>query len=270
MRTFAVTSGKGGVGKTNVSANLSIAFAAKHQRVVTFDADIGLANLDVVLGTKSQYKLQHVLAREKTLQEVLEPGPGGIRYVAGGSGIESLVRMDGPDGEQFLMDLEQLENETDILLFDTGAGIDENVMTFLAAADEVLLVTTPDPASMTDAYATAKALLSRKPMASIKVIMNMVEDEAQARAIFAKLTSISQQFLGRPLSYGGSIRLDPKATVHIRQRRPFILADPDLAASKDVKAIAASLLGEVHVAAEMSLASRFRSLLGSWRLAKSA
>ena len=260
MKTYAVTSGKGGVGKTNISANLAIALAERSQKVLVFDADIGLANLDVILGIKCPYKLQHVLMNEKRLSEIIQKGPGGIQFVAGGSGIESLVEMDGPAGDIFLSELVQIEEENDILIFDTGAGLDENVMKFLSVADEILLVITPDPASMTDSYATAKAIFKRKPMASIKVIMNMVDDEAEAKAVYARMNSVCQEFIGRSLGFAGYVRMDSKATAYIRQRKPFIIGDPRLDASQDVARMAARLLGDVYIASGQSLADRIRNL----------
>ncbi|MBS1716406.1 MAG: MinD/ParA family protein [Armatimonadetes bacterium] len=262
MRTYAVTSGKGGVGKTNISANLAIALADRGQRVVVFDADIGLANLDVVLGSRTQYTLQQALTGEKRLSEVIQVGPGGIRLIAGGSGIESLINLSGPKAEAFLTQLNELERSTDILIFDTGAGIDENVMTFLGAADEILLVATPDPASLTDGYATAKAILARKPDASIRVVMNMVDGEQQGRMIYAKLTSISQQFLGVPLKYAGFVRSDQQALAHIRQRQPFYIANPHLPASLDIKGIAGVLLGEGLPQRHQSFTERMKGVIG--------
>jgi flagellar biosynthesis protein FlhG len=260
MRTLAVTSGKGGVGKTNLSANLGIALAARGQRVLVFDADIGLANLDVVLGCRANATLQHVVSGEKSLEEVIQPGPGGIRFVAGGSGVEALVNLEGPTSARFLDDLAKLESKTDFLIFDTGAGIDGNVMTFLTAADEVLIIVTPDPASLTDGYATAKALWMRRPDAAVRVILNMVDDESQARAVYAKLYSIAMQFLGKSLKYGGHVRLDSRAVACIRQRRPFVLAEPGLMATQDVKSIAANLLGERIEARQEGLVDRLKGV----------
>lgn len=261
MRTIAVTSGKGGVGKTNISANLGIALAQAGKRVVLFDADIGLANLDVVLGTKAMFTLQHVFSNERRLAEVLQEGPAGIHFVAGGSGVEALISVNGPRSEEFLSELSDLANSTDFLIFDTGAGIDSNVMTFLQAADETLLVTTPDPASITDSYATAKALLRLKPDATIKVLMNMVDDERQARSVAGKLQAIAQQFIGKNLDYAGHVRLDPKAVSCIRLRKPFVLAEPQLPASKDVLAICQQVLGQAPSTEDgPGLVGRLRSL----------
>lgn len=262
MRTIAITSGKGGVGKTNISANLGIQLARRGRRVVVFDADLGLANLDVVLGCAAPYTLQHALTGEKSLSQIVADGPVGMRFIAGGSGVEGLVNMSGPQLDRFLSELAELERSTDILIFDTGAGLDGTVMTFLQAADETLLVCTPDPASITDAYATAKALWNRRPDANIRVILNMVIDDAHAKAVFAKLKSITEQFLGKTLLFGGFVRMDPRAVDCIRKRRPFSLADPSLPASQDVSGIAASLLGMDYEPAKLSLVDKFRSMFG--------
>lgn len=262
MRTIAVTSGKGGVGKTNTSCNLAIQFAKQGYRVVLFDADLGLANIDVVLGVRAEYTLQHVLSGEKSLQQVVQDGPGGVRFIAGGSGVEALVHLSGQQLDRFLTELADLERTTDILIFDTGAGIDGTVMTFLQAADETVLIATPDPASVTDAYATAKALWARRPDAYIRVILNMVNDDAQAKAVFAKLRSIGEQFLNKSLVYGGHIRYDARALEWIRRRKPYSFADPKLPPSQDVAAIAASMLGQDYQKQDMSLGEKLRYMLG--------
>ena len=264
MRAIAVTSGKGGVGKTNLSANLAIGLASRGKRVTVFDADIGLANLDVVLGVPAKGTLQQVISGEKKLDEVLADGPGGIKFLGGGSGIETMINLNGRAGEAFLDEVKKLESSTDILVFDTGAGIDANVMTFLSAADEVLVIVTPDPASLTDGYATIKAILGGNKQAPIRVVMNMVDDEAQGKAVFARLTSIAQQFLGVSLVYAGYVRSDPKAGAYVRQRKPWML-DRSLPATHDVNRIAGWLLGDKPTESEtptevISFADRLRGL----------
>lgn len=262
MKVLAITSGKGGVGKTTLSANLAIALAGRSQRVTVFDADIGLANLDVMLGRPAKGTLQEVISGAKSLKDVIEDGPGGIKFVGGGSGIETMINLTGRAGDAFLRDISDLEKTTDYLIFDTGAGIDANVMAFLTAATEVIVIITPDPASLTDGYATAKAIITSDPNVNVKIIMNMVDDEAQARAVFAKLTSISQQFLGVPLGYAGYVRADARAAKCVRQRKPWMLGDPQAPASKDVDRIAATMLGE-YVSAhseQSSFADRLRGL----------
>jgi flagellar biosynthesis protein FlhG len=269
MRTIAVTSGKGGVGKTNLSANVGLSLVERGKRVVIFDADLGLANLDVVLGTKAQFSLQHVLSGEKKLTEIVTHGPGGIQFIAGGSGVEGLVNMNATQLERFLLELQELSKATDVLIFDTGAGIDETVMTFLQAADEALLVITPDPASITDAYATAKVLYQRKPEAVVRVVMNQVSDEAQARAVYEKVNGIVRQFLGKHMIFGGYVRHDQRALACIRKRQPYRNADPTAPASVDVMAVAAGLLGQVHEKPKEGVVDRLRNLFG-FSLRKSA
>lgn len=263
MKTIAITSGKGGVGKTNISVNLAIQLSLNGHRTIVFDADLGLANVDVILGIRAEHTLQDALSGEKTLRQIIQEGPGGVRFIAGGSGIEALANLQGPRLEQFLGELAELEGNTDVLIFDTGAGIDNNVLTFLQAADEVLLVATPDPASVTDAYAISKALWARRPSAQVKVILNMVNDEAHALAVFGKLRSITEQFLGKSLSFGGYVRFDHKAMGWIRKRRPFVINEPRMAASIDIQTIAARLVGgEEPARKSVGFAETFRSLFG--------
>ena len=269
MRVIAITSGKGGVGKTSLSANLAIALAGRDQRVAVFDADIGLANLDVMLGRPAKGTLQEVISGAKSIADVIEDGPGGIKFVGGGTGIETMISLTGQAGDAFLREITELEKTIDFLIFDTGAGIDANVMTFLTAASEVLIVVTPDPASLTDGYATAKAIIRSDPNVNVKILMNMVDDEAQSKAVFARLTSISQQFLGVPLGYAGYVRVDPKAAKCVRQCKPWILVDPHFPASRDVDRIAAGLLGEV-VAKEAEIISFSERLRGMFARPRAA
>ena len=247
MRIVSVTSGKGGVGKTNLSANIGIALTQLGLRVVLFDADLGLANLDVVLGTSAQYSVHYALDGSMTLSEVIANGPGGIRFLSGGSGISKLLNVSRKRLQNFLLELAQLENSTDVLIFDTGAGVDQRVLTFLRAADEVVIVVTPDPASVADAYATIKVLLRNKKDANIQILMNQVEHERQAEAIYRKLNDIAGHFLEANLSYTGSVRQDGEIVPFIRARQPFVLGDPRLKASRDVVDVAKAIGKRVSV-----------------------
>lgn len=247
MRLLSVTSGKGGVGKTNISANLGIALSQLGYRVVLFDADLGLANLDVVLGANAEYSLHHALDGNMCLGDVIANGPGGIRFLSGGSGVSKLINVSRKRLQNFLLELSQLETSTDVLIFDTGAGVDQRVLTFLRAADEVLIVVTPDPASIADAYATIKVLLRNKKNANIQILMNQVEHERQAEVIYRKLNDIAGHFLEANLSYTGSIRQDAEIVPFIRARHPFVIADPRLKASKDVVMVAKAIAKRTSV-----------------------
>ncbi len=239
MKTFAVTSGKGGVGKTNFAANLGIALTQQNRRTIVFDADLGLANLDIILGIKPEFTLQHVLAGQHRVADVLCQGPGGIQIVAGGSAIASLMRVGPKRMEVFFTQVAELRFVTDILLFDTGAGIDSKVMGFVKAADEVILITTPDPASVTDAYATIKTIFKNRDDARINVVANQVSDGAQARTVYDMLARVAQEFLGKPLIYCGFVRMDAAVRDAVRARKPFLLADPNSPASEDIRMLAA-------------------------------
>lgn len=241
MKTYAVTSGKGGVGKTSVAANLAIAMSAHGLRVVVFDADLELANLDVMLGVKASKTLQHVLTGDATLSEIVTPGPGGIGAIFGGSAISTLMTAGPKRLGMFISQLPELAETTDVLIFDSSAGLDNKMMTFLRLADEVVLVTTPDPASVTDAYATLKVLFRRKPESTVHVVVNMATDDNQARGIFDALQTIVWRYLNKDLHFVGGVRHDAKALEATRKRVPYTVGAPNSAAALDMKAVASSV-----------------------------
>jgi len=247
MKILTVTSGKGGVGKTNLAANIGIALSQLGNRVVLFDADLGLANLDLILGTSAEYSLHHAVDGNLGLSDVIANGPGGIRFLSGGAGVSKLINISRKRLQNFLLEMAQFESTTDYLIFDTGAGVDARVMTFLKAADEIVLVVTPDPASVADAYATIKVLLRSKKDARIQVLMNQVESERQAEAVYRKLNDIAGHFLDAHLDYGKYVRQDPEIGQWIRLRQPFVLADPRLNASRDVVNVAKYLASQAHI-----------------------
>lgn len=238
MRIIAVTSGKGGVGKTSLSANIGIAMAQAKSRVVLFDADLQLANVDVALGLTPEFSLQHVVAEQQKLVDVLTEGPEGLKVVTGGSAISSLMNAGPKRMATFFDQFEELAEQTDILIFDTGAGLDNRVLRFFAMSDELVLVTTPDPTAVTDAYATAKIAFRRKPDAKISVIVNMVRSEAEGQAVFQALSDISWNFLKKHLDYLGSVHEDQRVSQAIRKRVPFVVSAPECQAAQDVQAIA--------------------------------
>lgn len=248
-RVIAVTSGKGGVGKTNLTVNLAIALKEEGQRVIVIDADLGMANVDVVLGSLSKYHLLHLLDPDITLRDVLIKGPYGVDYISGGSGIEKAKDFT-PDERGVLMNkLAGCGELADIILVDTGAGLGQNVMSFILAADEVLLVTTPEPTALTDAYAVMKAYSIHASNKNLKVVVNRVYDESESEDVITKLNQTSKKFLKMPISSAGYIFEDRKVSGAVRKQKPFVATEPDSLAAKCVKAMATSLLygGEMRV-----------------------
>ncbi|HOF39281.1 MAG TPA: P-loop NTPase [Candidatus Hydrogenedentes bacterium] len=243
-RVLAVTSGKGGVGKTGTSVNLSIALAMRGKEVVVLDADLGLANVEVLLGLNSLHNLQHVINGERRMPEILAEGPGGIKVVPGSSGLAKLADL-GPHARQRVIDgMQELQSCADFIMIDTMAGISQNVAAFAAAADEILLVVTPEPSSIVDAYAMLKTIRMMRHDAVFKLVVNMVASEQQARAVAGKLMTVSQQYLSHKLHYLGHIPRDPHVSHGVMQAVPFLLKYPAAPASKAIEALAASLISQ--------------------------
>ncbi len=240
-RVVAVTSGKGGVGKTNFTTNLALTLAQSGQRVIVMDADLGLANLHVVLGISPRYHLEHVMRGEKTLREALCEGPCGIQIIGGGSGIAELANLDETSRQSFLTGLGELDTLADVILIDTGAGLSRNVMAFLCAVEEIIVVTTPEPTAITDAYATIKVASQENPTARLMLVVNMAQSEAEGEAVAAKLTLITQRFLKVNLDCLGAIPHDIAVGRAVRAQQPFTLSQPGSAAARSVAQIAAQL-----------------------------
>lgn len=222
-RTIAITSGKGGVGKTTMSVNLAVQLSRLRRKVVLLDADLGTANADVLCNLSAPTGLAHVVAGRKQLEEVMVDAPGGFRLIPGASGLAQMAALSEYERRNVLDQLQQLESRMDVILIDTGAGVSPNVLGFLVAAGEVLVVTTPEPTSITDAYAVIKTLVRQKPDASISLILNMVRDEAEARDVFARVASVCRKFLNVSPRYAGHMLSDVRVQMSIRRRQPFAL-----------------------------------------------
>jgi flagellar biosynthesis protein FlhG len=225
-RTIAVTSGKGGVGKTNFSANLALLLAKAGQRVVVVDADLGLANLHVVLGVSPRYHLGHIIRGEKSLRDVLHTAPQGFDILAGGSGIAELANLGHIERQRFIHRLAELDDLADIVLIDTGAGLSDNVLSFVTAAEEVIVVTTPEPTALADAYATIKVVSRDNPDALLSVVVNMAATEAEADATAERLRLVAKQFLDIDLGILGVILQDPAVPRAVRAQRPVVAEWP--------------------------------------------
>jgi len=241
-RVIAVTSGKGGVGKTNITVNLAIALKQAGQRVLVIDADLGMANVDVVLGSMSKKHLLNLLEKDTELQDVLIDGPYGVRYISGGSGIEKAADFTYEERQRLMQKLTACGQMADIILIDTGAGLGKNVMDFILAADEVLLVTTPEPTALTDAYAVLKAYSMYASHKNIKLLVNRVYDEAESREVVAKLQQTSTRFLNMSLDCVGYVFEDTAVMKSVRQQQPFLAAQPCSVAARCIHGLANSLL----------------------------
>lgn len=241
-KVITVTSGKGGVGKTNITINLAIALSEMGKRVTVMDADLGLGNIDVLLGVVPKYTLVDVIYNNKNIVEVLSDGPGNIKFVAGGSGIEDLAKLDNYQIQKFLANIALLDKISDIILIDTGAGLSDSVMNFVMAADEVILVTTPEPTSITDAYAIIKAVSKRDSNKTVKLIINRAENATEANNITNKFSMVTQKFLEIKLQPLGFILQDNMVTKAVKAQQPFSISFPKSMASKQIKDISKRLL----------------------------
>lgn len=243
-RVMVVASGKGGVGKTNIAVNLGIALAQRGSKVAILDADMGLANVDIVLGLNPRYNLSHVINGERTLMEVMTRGPSGLGIIAGGSGVAELADIGQRQLERFVASLEELDEALDILLIDTGAGISRTVLSFALASDEALVVATPDPTSLADAYGLIKLLAIRNPQAQLRIVVNMCENEESGKEVFDKLNGVAMRFLSRKLDYAGSIPRDIMVQKAVQEFQPFYIAYPRCKATIAIGRMAEGLLGD--------------------------
>ena len=243
-RIISVASGKGGVGKTSISVNLAIALASHGRRVAVLDADLGLANVEVLLGLNSLYNLQQVIQGERSLSSILVEGPGGIHIVPGSSGIAKIADL-GPRARQNILNgMEELQNSHDFVIIDTMAGIGQNAVSFAAAADEVLLVATPEPSAIIDAYAMFKTICQMRDDAVFRLVVNMAINEQQAIAVAEKMDQVARLYLERPLAFAGYIPRDPHVSRSIMQSAPFLLRFPGAPASLSMASLAKKLMNQ--------------------------
>jgi len=237
--SIAITSGKGGVGKTNLAVNLAVALAARGLRVTLVDLDIGLANADVILGVTTRYNLTHVIAGQRTLEEIVTPSHGGVRLIPGGSGLDQLAEMSDFERQRVSHALRTLDTSTDILLLDCGAGISRNVTTFAGAADLTLVVTTPEPTAMTDAYAMIKTI--RHAGRTIGLVVNQASSRAESERTSGRIGAVAQKFLKLTIANAGYLLHDSHVQLAVRGRTPFVVRYPKCSASACVAAIAERL-----------------------------
>ncbi len=261
-RTIVITSGKGGVGKTSLSVSLAIAIAQDGKSVTLLDADLGLANINVILGIIPKYNLYHVIKGKKKLKDIIIEVPEGIKIIAGASGFQQLANLDVKQRDEFIHSIAELAND-DFLIVDTGAGISQNVLSFVMAADEVIVVTTPEPTAITDAYGIIKAIASQSNEKHIKLIVNRAQSVAEGKRVAQRVINIAGQFLNIKVEELGFVYEDLYVPKSVRNQKPFIVSYPNSKASGCVKVIADRINNkEIELNKGTGITSFIKNLLG--------
>ncbi len=240
-RTIAITSGKGGVGKSNVALNLGILMAATGNRVGLVDADLGMANLDVLLDLNVRSNLSHVMHGRKSLEDVVVNLPNGVQLVPGASGLARAADLTDLQRARLINQLVRLEEDNDVLLVDTGAGVGPDVLHFALPADNVMVVTTPEPTAMTDAYAVMKVLVKSGFQGHLSLLVNMTSGRQEARMVHQRISQVARQFLGVTVYDAGYILDDPRLRDAVRKREPVVMAYPRCPSSRCLAALARKL-----------------------------
>ncbi|MGP0070034.1 MAG: P-loop NTPase, partial [Isosphaeraceae bacterium] len=267
-RSLLFTSGKGGVGTSNLVLNLAIALAELDQRILVVDADLGLANLDLLCGITPAYDLGDVLAGRCALGEAVMEGPGAIRIVPGAHAIRTGAEVleDGP--ARLVAELGELESESDFVLVDAGSGLGPGSIMLAAAADQAVIVTTPEPTSIADAHAAIGRVRRLAARPKLRIVVNQVRSVSEASEVLDRLTASSRQFLGAVVSPlgPGVVRADPHVPQAVRARRPFVTEYPGTAASRGVRRLARALVRERQPQHRSRRAGFFASLAARWAL----
>ncbi len=237
-RVVCVTSGKGGVGKTSLTVNLAISLVKKGLRVLVIDADFGLANVDVMMGINPPYDLSHVINLKKDLKDIITDAPGGVRVVSGGSGVYELLNLSQTQLANVVNHLLSLDDIADVIIFDTGAGISSSVLRMVTASSEAIVVATPEPTAIMDAYALVKTVVSSDSEARIRLVINRAESAAEGEETLAKFAAVVRLYLKVEIEELGYVLSDPAVAKAVRLQNPFMLSFPKSAAAKSMENIA--------------------------------
>ncbi len=260
-RKIAITSGKGGTGKSNTSVNLAIALAKLGQKVILIDADSNLANIDILLGISPKFSLLDAINGTATLEQVVMDGPAGIKVLPGTSGIIDLVGNDGMMRNEIMNALSVFEKEMDIMIIDTGAGINETVVHFVSAADEAIIVTHPEPTALADAYALIKIISARSVRTRVYVMVNGVRRPSDGYEVFEQLQLVVQNFLNLQIHFLGNIPFDQNVQVAVSRQQPYLLHAPKAEASIAISGIARKLLKHPPIAPDGKKETFFSRIL---------
>ncbi len=241
-RIITIASGKGGVGKTNISTNLALSYAAMGKKVVLMDADLGLANVNVVLGIIPKYNLYHVIRKQKQMSDILMDTDYGIQIVAGASGFAKIANLNEDERQGFIEELYHLSH-ADVIIVDAGAGVSNNVLSFVAAADEAIIVTTPEPTAITDAYGIIKIIATEVDNLNLglKLVVNRVKSVTEGKKVAERVINIAGQFLNLKVDYLGYVYEDPSVQQAILRQKPFLILDPKSKASVCINQISSRL-----------------------------
>jgi len=243
-KVVTVTSGKGGVGKSNFSLNFGMALQNRGYSVLLFDADISFANIDVLMGTPAKYNLIHLLKGEKSIWEIIQIGPSGLQFIAGGSGFQDLVRLREQELEYFAEQIGKLHGHVDFILFDTGAGLSKETTRFIAAAEETIVVTTPEPTSITDAYALIKMVNSMGYQVPFRLVVNRVVDDREGAQTADNIRQVASKYIGIDIPVLGYIPDDASVSKAVRRQTPLSVAFPNSEAMRGIDRIASRFLME--------------------------
>ncbi|MDE0584553.1 MinD/ParA family protein [Planococcus sp. A6] len=241
-RVLAVTSGKGGVGKSNFTLNFALALIEQGKSVLIIDVDLGFANIDILFGHAPRETIAGMLDKQLAIEDVIERGPLGLQLIAGGQGFSGLFELDADKMKRFMEQLGSLQGKVDFVLLDTGAGLSENNMRFLLAADEVLLVTTPEPTSVTDAYSVVKMMHAKDSDLAIRLVVNQCTDGKEGRQTAENFAEVAQRFLDKDIRTLGILPSDLHVPQAVKKQEPFLLAHPGSSVSKAMRTLAAQYL----------------------------
>ena len=248
-RVIVVTSGKGGVGKTNISLNLSLVLSEMGKKVILMDADMGMANVDIILGIVPNYNIYHLISKKKSITDILVEGPNNIKIIPGASGIKELANLKEDELKYVINEIAKLDGEADILIVDTGAGIGSNVLGFMASADDVIIVAVPEPTSIADAYGAIKSASFIKPKSNFHLIINRVKNVNEGKSVAYRLQSVCQKFIGIELDYLGSVSEDNNVEKSVREQTALLVSQPNSKASNDIRQVARNLFKQDYVPA---------------------